>query len=125
MRSAISWFTIPVKDLERARNFYCKIFNFDEMPNLETPDGVCALFPCEEGGIGGSLNPFMKIEPAAPYTGVTIWLNAEPNLQAILDKVLPAGGKKIVQEATQISEYGTIAMFVDCEGNRIGLHSSN
>ena len=120
--NAIDWFAIPVADLERARKFYCAMLGLDSMQDIETPNGTCALFPCSNGGVGGSLNPFMGYKPTAD-SGVTVWLNAGENLQASLDRVLEAGGK-ILQEKTPISdEYGFMAMILDSEGNRIGLHS--
>jgi hypothetical protein len=54
---------------------------------------------------------------------VLIYLNGNPDLQNVLNKVEAAGGKIMVPK-TQISpEYGFMAVFVDTEGNRIGLHS--
>ena len=52
--NAISWFAIPVQDLERARAFYCAIFGYEKMDDLVTPMGTCAIFPfSEDGGVGG------------------------------------------------------------------------
>ena len=91
------------------------------MPDLETPMGTCAVFPGMETGVSGSLNPFMGIKPSSE-SGVTIWLNAGDDLQAVLDKVADAGGQ-VLQEKEEIGEFGYIAMLLDCEGNRIGLHT--
>jgi predicted enzyme related to lactoylglutathione lyase len=122
--NAISWFAIPVTDLERARSFYCNMLGLDGMENMETPEGTCALFPCSEHGVGGSLNPFMGFKPTAD-SGVTVWLKAGENLHDALDRV-PAAGGKVLQEKTPISdEYGFMAMILDTEGNRVGLHSMN
>jgi len=119
--SAISWFAIPVVDLERARTFYCDIMGFEKMEDMPTPGGTCAIFPSEEGGIAGSLNPFMGFKPTAD-SGVTVWLNAGDDLQKALDRVDAAGGK-VLQDKTPIGEYGFMAMILDTEGNRVGLHS--
>jgi predicted enzyme related to lactoylglutathione lyase len=51
-----------------------------------------------------------------------IYLNAGQALSAIVARIEPAGGKLVVPE-TPIGEQGAIAIFVDTEGNRIGLHS--
>ncbi len=119
---AISWFAIPVADLERARTFYSTLFDIT-MPDLVTPGGTCAVFPQMETGVSGSLNPFMGFKPSAD-SGVTIWLNAGDDLQVPLDRVEGAGGK-VLQSKEQIGEFGSIAMILDTEGNRIGLHSPN
>jgi len=50
-------------------------------------------------------------------------LNANPDVQVVLDRIEKAGGKIIVAK-TQISpEYGYMAVFIDTEGNRVALHS--
>jgi len=121
-KHAISWFAIPVTDLERARTFYSTLLDIT-MPDLVTPAGTCAVFPQMETGISGSLNPFMGFKPSAD-SGVTIWLNAGDDLQRPLDRVAAAGGK-VLQPKEQIGEFGYIAMILDTEGNRIGLHSPN
>ena len=55
--------------------------------------------------------------------GPLIYLNGNPDVQLILDKIENAGGKILVPK-TQISpEYGYMAIFLDTEGNRIALHS--
>lgn len=123
--NAIAWFAIPVVDLERARAFYCRIMGYENMADLVTPNGTCAIFPYDEkNGVGGSLNPFMGIKPSTD-SGTSIWLAAGDDLQQVLDRVGGAGGK-VAQEKTPIGEnaaFGYIASIIDCEGNRIGLHS--
>ncbi|MEZ4765460.1 MAG: hypothetical protein R3C26_20455 [Calditrichia bacterium] len=50
-------------------------------------------------------------------------MNANPDLQMVLSKIESAGGKVLVPK-TQISpENGFMAVFEDCEGNRMALHS--
>jgi predicted enzyme related to lactoylglutathione lyase len=44
-------------------------------------------------------------------------------VQIILDKVQAAGGKVIVPKTEISPEYGYMGVFLDTEGNRIGLHS--
>lgn len=117
---AISWFAIPVTDLERARAFYSVIFEIT-MPDMVTPGGTCAVFPQMETGIAGSLNPFMGIRPSTD-AGVSIWLNAGDDLQHVLDRVEGAGGQ-VLQAKEGIGEFGYVATILDTEGNRIGLHS--
>ena len=117
---AIAWFAIPVTDRPRAREFYSTVLGI-EMPDFPTPMGTCSVFPQVDTGVSGSLNDFMNVKPSQD-SGVTIWLAAE-NLQASLDKVEAAGGQ-ILSGKESIGEFGFIAMIVDTEGNRIGLHSS-
>jgi predicted enzyme related to lactoylglutathione lyase len=52
-----------------------------------------------------------------------IYLNGNPDLQTILNKIEIAGGKIMVPKTPISPEYGYMAVMVDTEGNRIGLHS--
>jgi predicted enzyme related to lactoylglutathione lyase len=45
-----------------------------------------------------------------------------PDIETVLDRVSANGGK-IIQEKMSIGEYGFVAHFEDCEGNRVSLHS--
>ena len=56
--------------------------------------------------------------------GAVLYLNAGNDLQPMLEKVSENGGQIIVQK-TQISpEMGFFALFMDTEGNKLGLHSA-
>ena len=117
---AIAWFAIPAIDRDRARAFYSAVLDI-EMPDLPTPMGTCSVFPQMETGVSGSLNDFMGVKPSAD-AGVTIWLTCGDDLQVALDKVEGAGGQ-ILSGKESIENHGYIAMILDTEGNRIGLHS--
>jgi uncharacterized protein len=122
-KNAISWFEIPAVDLERAQKFYEAIFEFSMMA-LETPQLKMRLFPIDDVmGVGGALCDSGGFHKPSATEGPLIYLNANPDVQMVLDKVEKAGGQIIVPK-TQISpEYGYMAVFIDTEGNRIALHS--
>jgi predicted enzyme related to lactoylglutathione lyase len=56
--------------------------------------------------------------------GALLFLSCGPDLSAALAKVEPAGGK-VVLPKTLIpgGEAGYMAIILDTEGNRVGLHS--
>jgi predicted enzyme related to lactoylglutathione lyase len=57
--------------------------------------------------------------------GTIVYLNANPSIQSVIDRIESAGGK-VLMPRTQVSEeIGYMAFFVDSEGNRIGLHAGN
>jgi predicted enzyme related to lactoylglutathione lyase len=57
--------------------------------------------------------------------GSVIYLNANPDIQTVIDRIEAAGGK-VVMPRTQISpEIGFMAFFIDSEGNKIGLHAQH
>ena len=122
--NSLNWFEIPVTDLDRAKKFYETIFAMEPMYSMNMSGADMAFFPMEMDGktVGGGL---IKHESATPCAkGTVVYLNANPDMPAILDRVEKAGGK-IVMPRTQITpEIGYSAFIIDTEGNRVGLHSS-
>ncbi|GAB5524836.1 MAG: hypothetical protein Roseis2KO_27080 [Roseivirga sp.] len=120
MKSYISIFEIPATDLTRAVNFYQEILDI-QIQKLEFPELQMGLFPIEEQAITGVIMKGTDYEPSA--AGITIYLNGGNNLQVILDKVESSGGKVIVPKTPHADEVGFFALFMDTEGNKMGLHS--
>ena len=123
-KNAISWFEIPTKDLNRAQRFYETIFDMKMTP-LDLPQIKMRMFPLEDMmDVGGALVHNDQFYKPSATEGTLIYLNANPDVQIVLDRIEAAGGK-ILMPKTQISpEYGYMAMFTDTEGNRIALHSA-
>jgi predicted enzyme related to lactoylglutathione lyase len=121
--NAIGWVEVPVEDMERAIRFYETVFDFKiERHQLGPLD--MGWFPwVEEGyGSGGSLVKHEQYKPMDD--GVLAYFTAHSgNLDNELARVEEAGGV-ILQSKTKISdEHGFMATILDCEGNRIALHS--
>jgi predicted enzyme related to lactoylglutathione lyase len=122
-KNAISWFEIPTRDLDRAQRFYESIFNIAFTP-FDTPQIKMRMFPLEDPmGVGGALVYNDQFYKASATDGPLIYLNANPDVQHILNKVEAAGGKILLPKTMISPEYGHMAMFLDTEGNRIALHS--
>ncbi len=123
MQHAISWFEIPSTNLERATKFYETIFNVQLIP-MDTPNIKMRLFPLEDmNGVGGAVVDSGGFHKPSVTDGPLIYLNGNPDVQNVLDKVETAGGKIMVPKTEISPEYGYMAVFIDTEGNRIGLHS--
>ncbi len=122
-KNAISWFEIPCTNLDRAQQFYETIFDM-HMVALDTPDLQMRLFPIDDRmGVGGAISYNEDYYKPSATEGPLIYLNANPDLQIVLDKVEAAGGTILVPKTTISPEYGSMAMFLDSEGNRMALHS--
>ncbi len=121
--NALNWFEIPVIDISRAKKFYESIFEI-KMEEMEMPGMKYAMFPFEpmKGKISGGLAQSPMHIPSA--TGSIIYLNANPDLQKVLDRLEKAGAK-IKMPKTAIGQNGYMALFTDTEGNTIALHSTN
>ncbi len=122
MKSYISIFEIPATDISRAVKFYQAILDINiEIMDMEGMQ--MGLLPFEGQKVIGTI---MKGEGYIPSpNGVTIYLNGGENLQVILNKVENNKGKIIVPKTLHGDESGYFAIFLDTEGNKIGLHSPN
>ena len=122
MNNAINWFDLPATDIDRAVKFYNAILQV----NMVAQDGMggkTAFFPYDAPlAVGGAISTGDWYKPSET-AGPLIYLNAGDDLTPVLERVEPAGGKVIVPK-TSIGENGAIAVFIDSEGNRVGLHSN-
>ena len=123
MKNAISWFEIPTTDLDRATAFYENIFQVKLNP-FDTPNLKMRMFPLDDWtGVGGALSYAEGFYKPSATDGPLVYLNANPDVQIILDRISAAGGKILVPKTEISPEYGHMAVFLDTEGNRIALHS--
>lgn len=121
---AINWFEIPVSQFDRARAFYSTIL---DVPITEMQLGGDRLgllaFDAENGGVGGAIVEGLDYVPS--QRGCIIYLHCGEDLNEVLGRVINAGGR-IERDKTPVSyelDLGFHAIFIDTEGNRIGLHS--
>lgn len=122
-KHAISWFEIPTRDIERAQRFYEAIFNM-QMMVMDLQNIQMRLFPLDDPmNVGGALTYNENFYHPSSTEGPLIYLNGNPDVQNIIDKVEEAGGKVLVPKTMISPDYGFMAVFLDTEGNRIGLHS--
>ena len=122
--NALNWFEIPVTDTARAKKFYETIFDI-KMDTREMMGMEMTFFPndmqANTGKVSGSLVKGPMHKPS--MDGAVVYLNANPAIQSVIDKVEKAGGK-ITMPKTLINEQtGYMAFFVDTEGNRMALHA--
>ena len=125
MQHAISWFEIGTENIDRAATFYETIFDCKLIP-LDLPNIKMRMFPVEDmmNHVGGAIVYSDGFHKPSATDGPLIYLNGNPDVQIVLDRVLAAGGQILVPK-TQISdEHGYMAVILDTEGNRIGLHSN-
>lgn len=119
--SAINWFEIPVADFERARTFYGTILDF-EMPINQIGERRMGFFAHQPGrGIGGAIVEDPRLRPAAD--GSLVYLNGGADLLEVLVRIESAGGEIEMGKHLVQPGLGYSAIFRDCEGNRVGLHS--
>jgi predicted enzyme related to lactoylglutathione lyase len=124
--NALNWFEIPVTDTARAKTFYESVFDV-KMDTQNMMGMEMTFFPFDmqanNGKVSGALVKGPMHEPG--MSGAVVYLNANPSIQTVIDKIREAGGK-VLMPRTQISEdVGYMAFFTDTEGNRMALHAAN
>ena len=122
--NALNWFEIPVSDFERGKKFYETIFDYQMPENMMGNVRMgFFLYDFQNGKVGGAICKSDMHTPSPE--GSLIYLNCQPDLQVVLNRVENAGGK-ILQQKTIISEdqnLGYWALMTDTEGNNVALHS--
>lgn len=123
-KSIVSWFEIPAADLNRAAKFYETLFDITLIP-MDMPNIKMRMFPLADmmNDIGGAIVDSGGFHKPSSTDGVLIYLNGNPDVQHVLDKVEAAGGSIFLPKTEIGPEFGFMAIIIDTEGNRIGLHS--
>lgn len=120
--NSLNWFEIPVTDMARAKHFYQVIFSMHMEEDVMA--GVrMAYFPFEQGSgkVSGAL---AQSEMHVPSTaGPVIYLNGNPDLDMVLEKVESTGGLVVMPKTLITPGIGYMAGFKDSEGNHIAIHS--
>lgn len=123
--NVVTWFEIPVADLNRAKAFYETILDIKMVLRTDGPEEA-VFFPynpdvvqATSGRVTGVISRSDKNSPSGQ--GTRVYINASPGIQAVLDRVEQAGGK--VRSPKMQIPAGYIAMIEDTEGNIVGLHA--
>ncbi|MFH0894017.1 MAG: VOC family protein [Bacteroidota bacterium] len=122
--NSINWFEIPVADMERAKKFYEALFDM-KMQTIEMLGNIESFFPNSqnmEGKVSGALVKGPNHKPSSE--GVLIYLNANPDIQIIIDRIEPNGGRLLMPRTLITEDIGCMAIFMDSEGNRVALHAA-
>ncbi|MDX9912851.1 MAG: VOC family protein [Phycisphaerales bacterium] len=118
-RNRFVWMDIPVADLQRAIAFYREVggmgvhyehhegFEFAVLDHVDEGNGACLVV--DPGAISSAHGPL-------------VYLNVAGRIRDAVKRVAPLGGK-VTQDVHSIGPYGFRALIIDCEGNRLALHS--
>jgi hypothetical protein len=119
---ALTWFEIPVRDLDRAQAFYERVLG-QAMKRQTMGTEQMAIFQAgDDQAVTGCLN--LGAEAVAPSsTGTRVYLNAAPSLDAALARVEAAGGRIHTPKVALPPGMGFFAHVADPDGNVVGLHA--
>ncbi|MBE1275877.1 VOC family protein [Enterovibrio baiacu] len=116
----VTWFEIPVEDMERAIVFYECVFAIS-LKRHDMNGTDMAWFPAEKGEVYGATGTLIAGDGYTPSAaGVMVYINVEN-----MDDVLERAEKEtnVLVPKTNIGGNGVFAHIKDSEGNRIGIHS--
>lgn len=120
-KNPIGWFEIHVKDFDKARDFYGKLFSWEFNLSQGSKSQYWNIFTAE-GSIGGG---FMKKDkPEHEGQAVLIYVEVE-DIEATLNKATELGGKAHTPKTLINEKAGYFALFYDNDNNLIGLWSKN
>lgn len=132
----ITWFEIPVVQIDRAILFYQKVLGFSVQKERLT-NAHFGIIQKDEAGIGGVL---VEKENASPGSGVIVFFYVIDMTEALsrtklyggqiikpktIIKQILADGSTIIPKTLMDDNLGYYAEITDSEGNRIALHSNS
>jgi uncharacterized protein len=125
MPGKVVHFEIPADNVERAKSFYQKAFDWqiNQYPGMEyhmvgtTPVDQKTQVPTEPGAINGGMT---KRNSEVKNTVITIDVQ---DIDSSLKSIEKLGGKT-VQKKQPVGDMGFTAYFKDTEGNIVGLWQS-
>jgi predicted enzyme related to lactoylglutathione lyase len=117
----VSWFEIPVTDMDRAKKFYESVLKtkikVEDFGNL-----LMGWFRADEDrNAPGATGSLVQADTYVPsHDGSMVYFGV-PDINAVTARVEAAGGK-VIKNKFSIGEFGFCGHFEDSEGNRIALH---
>lgn len=121
MKNNITWFDVPVTDLDRAIRFYSAVLG-SPVTREQTGSIPIGMLPTPDGEKMGCLVSGNQARPS--LDGVMVWFDVEGRLKEAV-AAASANGGKILGDIHAIGEFGFRAEVQDSEGNRIALYSSS
>ncbi|TXT32281.1 MAG: hypothetical protein FD131_430 [Rhodocyclaceae bacterium] len=122
MDNPLRWFEIATTNLDRAVAFYQNILAI-ELRREHCGGIAMAIFPYAEPYPSGALVAMPQLQPRD--NGTLIYLDGGADLNVVLARIPAAGGQVVMDKTDLGNNIGHIALFIDCEGNRVGLYSKD
>jgi uncharacterized protein len=116
MKKIFYWVEIPAVNFDRAVNFYSKLLGV-KLEGIDCGTEKMACLPNDAGAISWTSD----FKPSKD--GVLVSINAENDIDGWIERVKANGGT-IDRPKTKIEVEGRgyFALFIDTEGNRLGLY---
>jgi predicted enzyme related to lactoylglutathione lyase len=115
----VAWFEIPVKQMARAKAFYEHVLG-TTLESMQMGPADMAMFPSAQGPVGC----LIQSDGYTPSQAGTLLYFGVADIAGTLARAESRGGKTLLPKMS-IGEFGAVAHFEDCEGNRVALHSQS
>ena len=124
MKALVAFFEIPASDFDRAVRFYEKVFNV-KLSAMDCGHEKMAFFPEENGECPGAISWASTVSFLPSQDGVFVSLRV-PDMEKAITSIEKNSGKILIPRTKMEGEIrGYYAVFIDSEGNRLGLFSDN
>ncbi|WP_085536258.1 VOC family protein [Massilibacteroides vaginae] len=122
MKTLVAFFEIPAIDFDRAIKFYENLLRV-KLTRMDCEYEKMAFFPEENGLCPGAISWAAENSFLPSENGVLISLNVD-NMEKAVQFIKEDGCKILIPKTKIEADYrGYFAVFIDCEGNRVGLYS--
>ncbi|MGX5820811.1 VOC family protein [Chitinophaga lutea] len=122
LNNAVHWFEIPVMNFERAKQFYAIVLQTEINEYFQGAERRGLLhFNAAGGGAGGAI--VQGPDSLSSQRGCLLYLHCDEALSSLLARVTAAGGR-VDRPPAPFPNGGHSAVFLDTEGNRIGLYAT-
>ena len=119
MSNDVDFFAINADDVPRARQFYATVFGWDFEPWGPPGFYLIATDKNAVGGHSGALQERRELVPGQKMTGFECTITVDNIDQTI--RAIEANGGRLATPKFHIPTVGTVAYFLDTEGNVAGL----
>ena len=120
MANLLNWYEIPVTDFARAQAFYEAMLGVAIQPQ-EMGGMRIGYFPQAPDTVGGAIMHGPGQVPGG--TGTTVYFKGGDDLAPMLARAVEGGARVLLPKTLINEQIGHIALLLDSEGNRVGLHS--
>jgi predicted enzyme related to lactoylglutathione lyase len=115
MKDQIAWIEIPVEDFDRSVQFYEEVFQLS-LQRMNLGDLQMAIFPDRRVALCCHAQFY---HPGAQ--GAIVYFAADHDVSAMQERVTTSGGEVLIPWRMISPEQGSMALFKDSEGNRVGV----
>ncbi len=116
----VGWFDLYVADLNRAKKFYETVFSIT-LADANIEWGRQSFFPFNPEGI--NITGALVEKPDFKPDGNNTLIYFEVDDMITIEQRIENAGGKVIQPKLSIGDFGFISIFIDTEGNTVGLHS--